>query len=368
MKRKIQHARRKEKGPIDENIDNLEVPNMELPDGSLFNLFDNNKPGDRLIILGSKRGLKVVSRSKILLSDGTFKSAPKAIKEKWYQVFVIHAQFMDTGEIYPCLFCLMQHRKKDNYVELYSQIRKMINDKGWEFEIMKTGGKMYMDMELANKNAIKECLNNPEVCVCYFHLCGITNKSIVDIGLRKLIFSSPTFNHHCRMINALATVSLKYLDKAFEKLRTHFQNIKSSAVPILEYWEKTLVKGYIVEETRTRILPKWKPEEWNIYEKIIKKEDTSTCKLEAWHKKLDKILMKPHPSFQEFCQVLMGEWVRIEFELDHLASGYTREDLKFKASSQETKRSERIYNIAISVNNFHSIIDYLDAMAVASKK
>ena len=83
MKRKIQHARRKEKGPIDENIDNLEVPNMELPDGSLFNLFDNNKPGDRLIILGSKRGLKVVSRSKILLSDGTFKSAPKAIKEKW---------------------------------------------------------------------------------------------------------------------------------------------------------------------------------------------------------------------------------------------------------------------------------------------
>ena len=170
------------------------------------------------------------------------------------------------------------------------------------------------------------------------------------------------------MINALATVPLKYLDKAFEKLQTHFQNIKSSAVPVLEYWEKTLVKGYIVEETRTRILPKWKPEEWNIYEKIIKKEDTSTCKLEAWHKKLDKILMKPHPSIQEFCQVLMGEWVRIEFELDHLASGYTREDLKFKASSQEIKRSEWIYNIAISVNNFHSIIDYLDAMAVASKK
>ena len=126
---------------------------------------------------------------------------------------------------------------------------------------MKTGGKMYMDMQLANKNAIKECLNNPEVCVCYFHLCGITNNSIVDIGLRKLIFSSPTFIHHCRMINAFATVPLKYLDKAFEKLQTHFQNIKSSAVPVLEYWEKTLVKGYIVQETRTRILPKWKPEE-----------------------------------------------------------------------------------------------------------
>ena len=78
--------------------------------------------------------------------------------------------------------------------------------------------------------------------------------------------------------------------------------------------------------------------------------------------------MKPHPSFQEFCQVLMGEWVRIDFELDHLASGYTRDDLKFKSGSQEEKRHERIYNIALSVNNFHSIIDHLDSMAVASKK
>ena len=368
MKRKIQHARRQQKGPMDENIDDLEVPNLELPDGSLFNLFDNKKPGDRMIILGSKRGLKIVSRSKILLTDGTFKSAPKSIKEKWYQVFVIHAQFMETGEIYPSLFCLMQHRKRENYVELYSELKKMIFEKGWDFEVMKPGGKMYMDMELANKNACKECLNDPEVCVCYFHLCGITNKCIVDIGLRKLVFTSPIFNHHCRMINALATVPLKYVQKAFEKLQSHFETIKSSTLPILEYWEKGLVKGYIVEETRTRIPPKWKPEEWNIYEKIIKKEETSTCKLEGWHNKLDKILMKPHPSFQEFCQVLMGEWVRIDFELDHLASGYTRDDLKFKACTQEEKRNLRIYNVAVSVNDFHSIIDYLDAMAIASKK
>ena len=103
------------------------------------------------------------------------------------------------------------------------------------------------------------------------------------------------------------------------------------------------MNGYIVEESRTRIYPKWKPAAWNIYEKIIKKEETSTCKLEGWHNKLDKILMKPHPSFEEFCKVLMGEWVKIDVELDHLASGYTR-------------------------NSFHTIIVYLDAMAVASKK
>ena len=368
MKRKIQHARRKNKGPMDEHIADLEVPNLELPDGSLFNLYDNKKPGDRLIILGSKRGLKVVSRSKLLLTDGTFKSAPTAVKEKWYQVFVIHAEFMNTGEIYPCLFCLMQHRTKENYDELYKEVRKMIAEKDWDFEVMKPGGKMFMDMESANKLSVQECLNNPDICVCYFHLSGITNKTVLDLGLRKLVFSSPTFNHHCRMINALATVPLKFVVKAFDKLYSYFNSVKSPALPVLEYWEKNLVKGYVVAETRKTILPKWKVEEWNIYDKIIKKEETSTCKLEGWHNKLDKILMKPHPSFEEFCKVLMGEWVKIDYEMDHLESGFTREDLKFKASKDEQKRQERIHNVAMSVNTYHTIIDYLSSMAVASKK
>lgn len=353
---------------MDENIDDIVVPNLELPDGSFFNLYDNEKPGDRLIILGSSRGLKVVSRSKILLTDGTFKSAPKTLKEKWYQIFIIHAEFMESGEIFPCLFCLMEHRKKENYDELYSNIRKLISDKGWSFRVMSDGGKMYMDMEAANKNSVKECLNNPDICVCYFHLCGITNKTVVDLGLKKLVFSSPLFNHHCRMINALATLPVKFVSRAFDKLFEHFQAIESKALPVLEYWEKRLVKGYLVEETRRMVLPSWKIEEWNIFEKIIKDEETSTCKLEAWHQTLDKLLMKAHPSFEEFCQVVMREWIRIDFEMDKLESGSTRDDLRFKASKAERNRHDRILNIATNVNNYHTIVEYLNAMAVASKK
>ena len=135
LKRKIQHARRKHKAKVDDKIEDLKVPDLELPDGSLFNLFDN----DRLIILGSKRGLKVVSRSKILLTDGTFKSTPTTVKEKFYQLFVIHAEFMDTGEVFPCLFCLMEHRKTENYEELYREVRRMINERAWSFRIMHDG-------------------------------------------------------------------------------------------------------------------------------------------------------------------------------------------------------------------------------------
>ena len=169
----------------------------------------------------------------------------------------------------------MEHRKKENYDELYNTIRRLVTEKGWPFRILSDGGRMYMDMEAANKGSVKECLNDPDVCVCYFHLCGITNKTIVDIGLKKLVFSSPTFNHHCRMINALATVPVKFVMRAFDKLYSHFQSIESKALPVLEYWEKNLVKGYLVEETRRMVLPNWKIEEWNVYEKIIRKEETS---------------------------------------------------------------------------------------------
>ena len=57
--------------------------------------------------------------------------------------------------------------------------------------------------------------------------------------------------------------------------------------------------------------------------------------------------MKAHPSFEEFCQVLIGEWVRIEYEMEHLGSRYTASDMRFTASMAERKRQERIYNIAV---------------------
>ena len=84
--------------------------------------------------------------------------------------------------------------------------------------------------------------------------------------------------------------------------------------------------------------------------------------------RLDNVLMKAHPTFEMFAKLLMGEWNKIECEMDHLVSGYTASDLRFVASMAERTTHEWIYNVAMSVNSYHSIVDYLSAMAVASKK
>ena len=67
--------------------------------------------------------------------------------------------------------------------------------------------------------------------------------------------------------------------------------------------------------------------------------------------------MKAHPTFQKFCKVIMGEWVIIDFELDHLESGFTSSNMRFSASMAKKKRQERISNVAMSVNSYHTIVD-----------
>ena len=118
--------------------------------------------------------MKTVAKSKILLTDGTFNSAPSTTVQSFYQTFVIHAEFMETGEIFPCLFCLMEHRTKENYAELYNRVNELIKESGWGFRIMSSDldskGTMYMDMELANKQDVASYFGDPLICVCHFHL------------------------------------------------------------------------------------------------------------------------------------------------------------------------------------------------------
>ena len=77
--------------------------------------------------------------------------------------------------------------------------------------------------------------------------------------------------------------------------------------------------------------------------------------------------MKSHPSFTDFCKSIMVEWIKIDYEMEHLKNGFDKKDLKFNTPVQERKRKERIYNVAVSVFDYTTIVEYLDAMATASK-
>ena len=45
--------------------------------------------------------------------------------------------------------------------------------------------------------------------------------------------------------------------------------------------------------------------------------------------------------------------------MDHLESRYKSSGIRFAASMAARKRQERIYNNAMSVHSYHTIVDYL---------
>ena len=64
----------------------------------------------------------------------------------------------------------------------------------------------------------------------------------------------------------------------------------------------------------------------------------------------------------------MREWVKIDYEMEHLKNGFDQKYLKVNTPVQERKRKERMYNVAMSVFDYTTIVEYLDAMATVSKK
>ena len=153
-------------------------------------------------------------------------------------------------------------------------------------------------------------------------------------------------------------------DSTWTYSHLYFDDNLSDPLPVLEYWGKHLVKGYIVVETQNHVLPKWTIDEWNIYEKIINKYETSTFKLEAWHQRLSKVLIKSHPTFEDFCKSLIGEWTKNRLWNGTSQEWIGRKDLKFNTSVSERKRKERIHTVGMSVNNYSTIVEYLDAVEI----
>ena len=64
----------------------------------------------------------------------------------------------------------------------------------------------------------------------------------------------------------------------------------------------------------------------------------------------------------------MGEWVKIEFEMDKLDQGCQGKDLRYSLGKKELSRQEKIREVARNVHTYDNVIDYLSAMAMASKK
>ena len=182
-------------------------------------------------------------------------------------------------------------------------------------------------------------------------------------GLRKYSFTDEDFNLDRRMINAMAYTPVSLFQLVWTMLEYDLKERKSKAMPVFNHFDKYLVRGY-TNAAGNHVPPRWGPEMWSVYSKVLEGRTRTTDKLEAWHRRLQEIIIRPHPDFDTFLKVICEEWIFIKTNIKkHLAKLKTFE----VAKKTMLDREERIKRIIFNMAAYQGPIEYLEAIARATK-
>uniref|UniRef100_A0A0N5C9L1 MULE domain-containing protein n=1 Tax=Strongyloides papillosus TaxID=174720 RepID=A0A0N5C9L1_STREA len=181
-------------------IDKLVVSNsdsndvFDLEDKSFILFEDENK---EYVVFGSEENLRRLSSSKLWISDGTFRAAPKG----WHQLFEIGGQFEEYGfrhndvdnlneerrkKFFFFIFCLTKNRKKSTYLRFFSQLKTyFIANKIWiQCE------RILMDRETAAMSAFSQIFPEIDIKLCMFHYSQNLLRALQHEGLSSLYKNS----------------------------------------------------------------------------------------------------------------------------------------------------------------------------------
>ena len=166
-----------------------------------------------------------------------------------------------------------------------------------------------------------------------------------------------------RKINAMAYLPVSLIPPVWKLLEKNLKERKSKSLPVFEHFSKHLVSGY-TNNSGQLVPPKWGSQMWSVYGKVLENRTRTTDKLEAWHRRLQAIIIRPHPDFDTFLKTLCEEWIFIKMNIKkHLAKMESFDLVKKNLHEREN----RINRIVFNMPSFHGPIEYLEAIARATK-
>ena len=166
-----------------------------------------------------------------------------------------------------------------------------------------------------------------------------------------------------RKINAMAFVPLSMMLPVWNMIESHLKGRNTKAMPIFEHFDKYLMRGY-TNASGVLIPPKWGPEMWSVYGKVLEGRTRTTDKLEAWHRRLQAIICRPHPDMDTFIKTLCEEWIFIKTNIKKRLAKLPVFEVSKKSLLE---REERIKRVVFNMATFRGPIEYLEAIARATK-
>ncbi|CAF0992211.1 unnamed protein product [Brachionus calyciflorus] len=85
-----------------------------------FLQFDNKDNNNRILILMTPIGMKILSNSKRWHFDGSFKTCPT----HFLQIFSVHGYYQN--QMYPACYILLQNKERETYVEALTKMKEIL--------------------------------------------------------------------------------------------------------------------------------------------------------------------------------------------------------------------------------------------------
>ena len=122
--------------------------------------------GLRVLLFASDETLKIMSCSRTILADGTFRITPHL----WYQTFVLNAEFR-TNQFVPVAFGLLPDKKRQSYDDLFSLLKQALEHPSRDLEL--SAEWVMSDFEHNIRTSWQSIFPNIKAKGCHFHFAKV---------------------------------------------------------------------------------------------------------------------------------------------------------------------------------------------------
>lgn len=277
--------------------------------GEAFLQLDSRENNNRILVFYTKDGLNHLCRSRTIFCDGTFKSVPRL----FYQLYTVHGKINDL--VFPLIYCLCTRKDEATYTLIFEHLKNAAEASNMNF----SPDFVMLDFEMSAINAVRAVLPNSTVSGCLYHFSQAIWRQVVNLGLKVRFTEDVVIRNDIQRLMGLPFIPLDNIEEVFDYL---LEISHDDVQDLMTYFETTYLRGRPARGRRRAVPPRFPPQLWNVYERVLNRADRTNNFVEGWHSKFQKMIVTHHATIWKFLDTIKKDQRDNEILLLQLAGGH----------------------------------------------
>lgn len=318
LRRVVNSTQNQERPPVPATLQDIVIapPYNATKNQFLFLQYDseNNFPGSRFLIYTTEENLRILSTSRLLYGDGTFKTVP----QQFMQLYTIHGTFQ--GHVFPLVYVIMQRKTQDSYTAVLQQLLVIAA----EMAIVIAPEHVLTDFEQAAINAFRTVFPAAVLHGCLFHFTQSIWRNTVSRGLRGVYLDreNPERRRQIQQFFGLPFLPLEDLEEVFDSLVEEIED--ENILDLATYIEQTYIRGFPARGRRAARPPLYPPPYWNVYPSVLNRMHRTTNVVEGFHSLFQRIISAHHVNIWRFIDQIKKNQHDVEQLIIQIRGGHTQ--------------------------------------------